>query len=484
MNQPFAPIEVAAFARRDLMTFLHAAFRILRPTEEFVPNWHLELIVDRLIAVAEGRIKRLIINVPPRTLKSVTVSVAFVAWVLGRHPSWRIICASYGQELADNHARDTRRVMLDPFYQRVFSTRLASDRMALNDFQTTRQGGRMATSVGGVLTGRGGNILIIDDPVKPYEAFSKSIREGVNHWYDNTLYSRLDDKQEGAIVIVMQRVHQDDLVGHVLEKEHWEVLSLPAIAPEDQVYEYSTIAGPVRRIRRAGELLHPTRESLASLQAIRATMGEFAFAAQYQQTPVPAGGALVKTEWLRYYEMSKKPQEFDAIVQSWDTANTVSELADYSVCTTWGRQGHNVYLLDVFRKRLNYPDLKRAVRDQAQAYSATTVLIEDKASGTQLIQELLHEGLYHVKGVKPVGDKVMRMHAQTAMIENGFVYFPDSALWIADYVRELTGFPNAKFDDQVDSTAQALAWIAEEGREPGILAYYRMQAEKAQRGEL
>lgn len=150
-----------------------------------------------------------------------------------------------------------------------------------------------------------------------------------------------------------------------------------------------------------------------------------------------------------------------------------TELADYSVCTTWGMQGKDIHLLNVFRKRLDYPDLKRAVQEQARLWSPNTILIEDRASGTQLLQELVREGLPQVAGVKPEGDKVMRMHAQTAVIENGFVHFPKDAFWLADYVQELTSFPQSKFDDQVDSTAQALAWISEAGREPGIITYYR-----------
>ena len=474
--------EYQTLLRQDFATFLHRSFAVLHPTTPFQHNWHLDLLADRLEGVRKGHIRRLIVNVPPRSLKSICCSVAFVAWLLGKDASRQIICASYGQDLADKHARDTRQIMASPWYQRVFSTRLAGDRVPTADFHTTLQGGRMATSVGGVLTGRGGDVIIVDDPTKPDEALSESQREAANEWFSHTLYSRLNDKRTGAIVIVMQRLHLEDLVGHVMAQEPWEVISLPAIAPEDEGWSYRTLSGAKRHTRRAGEALMPEREPLEVLQKIRATMGEYTFSAQYLQSPVPLGGAMVKESWLRYVDAAAWPKQFSTVIQSWDTANKATELSDYSVCTTWGIQGQNIYLLHVHRRRLEYPDLKRGVVDLARSFLPNIILIEDKASGTQLIQELKREGLYQIRGVKVDGDKVMRMHAQTAAIENGFVHLPATGPWLRDYVSELIRFPRAKFDDQVDSTAQALAWIAMAGREPGILQFYRGLFEEHQRG--
>src|SRR5882762_4405269 len=201
------------------------------------------------------------------------------------------------------------------------------------------------------------------------------------------------------------------------------------------------------------------REPRQILDALKRAMGTYAFAGQYQQAPAPVGGGLVKTEWFKRYTPQDKPESFDRIVQSWDTANKVTELSDYSVCTTWGIKGKNLYLLHVLRKQLEYPDLKRAVRQQQQCHSASVVLIEDKASGTQLIQELIMEGFSAVTRYQPDGDKVMRMYAQTALIENGRVHLPTDAHWLDDYLRELAMFPNGRYDDQVDSTAQFLDWF-------------------------
>ena len=354
----------------------------------------------------------------------------------------------------------------------------------MQEFITTRQGYRLATSTGGVLTGRGADIILIDDPLKPEEALSEAQRKAANEWYDHTLYSRLNDKRHGAIVIIMQRLHEDDLIGHVLAQEGWEVLSFPAIAEADEVHRIETIWGAQCFRRRQGEALHPDREPLETLDRIRRTIGEYNFAGQYQQSPAPLGGGLVKAEWFKRYGEKDRPERFDRIVQSWDTANKATELSDFSVCTTWGVKGKDLFLLGLFRRRLEYPALKRAVREQQSLFGANEVLIEDKASGTQLIQELITDGCYGVTRYQPTCDKIMRLHAQTAMIENGFVYIPETAPWLAEYLHELTVFPNGKHDDQVDSTAQFLDWFKKPYPGQAILEYYRMRrAERRQNPE-
>jgi predicted phage terminase large subunit-like protein len=306
-----------------------------------------------------------------------------------------------------------------------------------------------------------------------------ALRHSGNDWFDHTLFSRLNDKRTGRIMIIMQRLHEDDLVGHVLEREGWEVVSFPAIAEQDEVVVIRNPDGTRRIIRRVGEVLHPEREPLEALLTIRQTIGEYNFAAQYQQSPAPLEGGLIKAAWFKHYTKADLPARFSQIILSWDTANTISEMSDYSVCTVWGINKSDVYLLDVFREKLTYPELKRAVKQLAQTYRADVVLIEDKASGTQLIQELVSDGLHIVKAVKPDGDKVMRLNAQTATIENGFVYVPDEAPWLAEYLHELTIFPSSKYDDQADSTSQALAFINQTGPEPGIMTYYRHETARS-----
>ena len=317
--------------------------------------------------------------------------------------------------------------------------------------------------------------------MKPEEALSKAQRQACNEWFDHTLYSRLNDKRNGVIVIIMQRLHEDDLVGHVLAQEAWEVLSFPAIAETDEVHRIETIWGPRCFRRRQGEALHPEREPLETLEHIRQTIGEYNFAGQYQQSPAPLGGGLVKADWFKRYRENDLPERFERVVQSWDTANKVTELSDFSVCTTWGASGKHLFLLSVFRRRLEYPALKRAVREQRDLFNASVVLIEDKASGTQLIQELIAEGCHGVTRYQPTGDKTMRMHAQTAMIENGFVHIPETAPWLAEYLHELTVFPNGKHDDQANSTAQFLDWVKRPFPDQGLFEFLRMQAARSRR---
>ncbi|HEX3430722.1 MAG TPA: phage terminase large subunit [Rhizomicrobium sp.] len=458
--------------RNDFHSFLHRSFAELNPRTPFLDNWHLAVLAAKLENVRLGKTRRLIVNLPPRHLKSHAASIAFPAWLMGHDPSTQILCVSYGQELSDKLSRDCRALMTSRFYETLFPTRLSPMRSAVEEFATTAHGFRLATSVGGVVTGRGGDTIIVDDPLKPEEAVSETFRKRVNDWYDNTLYSRLNDRRKGAIVIIMQRLHEDDLVGHVREQEDWEVVSFPAIAERDESFTVETRTGTRSFGRKAGEALHADREPLEELDKIRRALGSYNFAGQYQQLPAPAGGGMVRREWFRFYDAPLGP--FDRVLQSWDTANKATELADFSVCTTWGAKGKNFYLLDVFRRKLNYPELKRAVRAQAERFGATRVLIEDCASGTQLIQELLGEGLEVVKKVTPEGDKIMRLHAQTAKIEEGRVHLPRSAPWLEDYLAELVVFPRGRYDDQVDSTAQALASLPTEDNLELIRAWARV----------
>jgi predicted phage terminase large subunit-like protein len=467
--------EYQAFARSDLYTFMHRAFRELNPTAPFLHTWHNELVTSKLEACRRGDITRLIINVPPRSLKSHAAAVSFPAFVLGHNPSAQIICASYGQDLASKHSLDCRTVMTSEWYKTLFPTRLAPQKQSVQEFQTVQSGFRLATSVGGVLTGRGADFIIIDDPLKPDEAVSETQRKAVNEWFDHTLYSRLNDKRQGVIIIIMQRLHQDDLVGHVTEQEEWDWVRLPAIAEEAEEH---VIRSPYRTWtarRKAGEALHPEREPLPVLDHLRKTLGEYNFSGQYQQSPSPLGGAMVKFDWLVGYVPGTEPAKFDIVFQSWDTANKSTELSDYSVCTTWGRKSKKLYLLNVFRKRLDYPDLKRAVWQLSARFQPRNILIEDKASGTQLIQELIRDGVHSVTRYEPTMDKIMRMHSVTSTFENGYVFLPTEAEWLDTYMRELISFPACKHDDQCDSTSQALDWAKQQIFKYPLFEYYRLE---------
>ncbi len=444
--------------RQDLPSFIHRSFQLVSPGAPFRHNWHLDAIAWHLRQCFHRRVRRLVITMPPRNLKSICASVAFPAWALGQDPTLRFVAASYSQELAAKHARDCRAVLQSPWYREAFPrTRLDPAKNTEFEFETTARGGRLSTSVGGTLTGRGGDFIVIDDPMKPAEAMSEAKRAAVQEWYDCTLYSRLDDRTRGVIVVVMQRLHLDDLVGHVLGKEYWVHLDLPAIAEAPQRVR---VADDLWHQRAIGDVLHPAREPLAELERLRATLGSHAFEAQYQQQPVPADGGLVKWRWFRTYGRAPDRQPGDEVIQSWDTANKAGERNDYSVCTTWLMRDEACYLLDLHRERLEFPALKRRVAALRRQHGADAVLIEDRGSGTQLIQALLEEGL-HAIAVAPEADKATRLCAQSLHIEAGRVLLPAEASWLDEFRTELLRFPQGRHDDQVDSLSQFLAWAAD-----------------------
>ncbi len=286
----FTSGEVAGVLRADFYSFLVRSFAELHAGKVFSPAWHVEAMAAKLQEVREGGTKRLVVNVPPRHLKSLAASVALPAWLLGHDPALAIVNVTYGQDLSDKVARDCRAVMASEWYQSLFPTRLASPRPPFHELATTEGGFRLATSVGGVLTGRGADVILIDDPLKPTDAMSESRRRAANDWFDSTLYSRLNDKTKGAIVIVMQRLHEDDLTGYVLKSGGFDVVSFSAIAETDEEHAVETPFGRKSFRRSGGEALQEGRESLETLKSIRTTIGEMNFAAQYQQTPAPAGG--------------------------------------------------------------------------------------------------------------------------------------------------------------------------------------------------
>jgi predicted phage terminase large subunit-like protein len=299
------------------------------------------------------------------------------------------------------------------------------------------------------------NFTALVDPLKPEDAMSQAKRDTVNGWYSRTLLSRLNNKARDAIILVQQRVHMDDLAGHVEALDDWVTLSLPAIAEEDALIP---IAPGVDHARKAGDVLHPEREPLSVLENLKLALGSATFSAQYQQCPVPPDGEVVKWSWFRRYST---PPTGLAIQQSWDTASKPDEHCDFSVCTTWGTSGDDLYLLHVDRARLDFPGLKRRVIELAKQWRPRSILIEDKAAGTALIQQLRTEshGIPYPTAFVPRDDKLTRLHAQSARIEAGHVWLPERASWLEDLRVELAAFPQGRHDDQVDSVSQFLAWF-------------------------
>jgi predicted phage terminase large subunit-like protein len=445
-----------ALLRNDFRAFLEKSFRTLSPGDQYVWNWHIGAIAWHLERVRRRKIKRLIINMPPRSLKSLTASVAWPAFLLGRDPSLRLICISYSGELAKKFSNDFRALIEAPFYKSLFPwTRVGRFKDSEVETEFTARGYRLATSVGGTLTGRGGDIIIIDDPLKPDDALSEAKRSAANQWFTNTLLSRLDDKRTGAIVIVMQRIHMDDLTGFLLnQSDEWTVLSLPAVADYDATIPISD--GGVY-CRKLGEALSLEREPLHVLDNIKQQIGSDAFSAQYQQSPVPPGGLMILRSWVkRYSELPPQSEQF-LTMQSWDTASKGGPNNDWSVCTTWIlTRKQKWYLIDVWRQRVDYPTLKANVQHLAKRFRARRVLVEDTGAGIGLVQELQNY-VPGIVAVKPEGDKASRMAIASAKFEAGQVLLPEQATWLPDLEAELFSFPGSRYDDQCDSISQALS---------------------------
>lgn len=447
--------KLEALLRNDFRPFIHKTFATLAPAQKYTRTWHVEAMAWQLERARRGDLRRLIINMPPRSLKSIVASVAFPAYVLGHDPSRRIVCVSYSGDLSKKHSNDFRALIESAWYQSTFpDTRIGPYKNSETEIELTARGYRLATSVGGTLTGRGGDIIIIDDPLKPDDALSETKRSSANQWFANTLLSRIDDQRTGVIIVVMQRVHMDDLTGFLLDQsDDWELLSLPAIAEVDETIPLSAKRTHKRSI---GDPLSPIRQPLDTLEALKLQLGSDAFSAQYQQAPVPPGGAMVKRHWIKRYSVLPPETERRLTIQSWDTASKGGPDNDWSVCTTWIRaKNTNWYLVDVWRGRVDYPTLKAKVQSQAEKFEAQRILVEDAGAGIALVQELRGR-VSGIIGVKPNGDKESRMAVASAKIEAGQVLLPERAEWLADLEAELFAFPGSRHDDQIDSISQAL----------------------------
>ena len=452
-----------ALLRTDFTSFIGKTFDTINPGAEYQANWHIELIAHHLEAVRLGQIKRLIINIPPRALKSVCVSVAWPSWLLGINPAARVIAASYSGVLSTKHSLDARLVLSSKWYQKLFpQTKLSKTHNQKNKFLTTDNGFRFATSIGGSVTGEGGDFLIVDDPHNPAQINSLKMRNRVIEWFEQTFVTRLNDKTKGAIVLVMQRLHPDDLSAHLISSGNWECLKIPSLAPKNIEYNF----GKFHKLYEENELLNQQRDKHEFLLNLEQEIGTRNYAAQFLQEPLPANYNLLSLENIHYFE--KAPESFDYFVHSWDSAIKVSEKADYTVGTLWGVVADKYYLLGMIRKKLSYTDLKNEVEKQINKYKPRFVLIEDKASGQSLIQDLKLAGFVNIKPIKPTLDKVTRFASVVQYFENGQVLVPAKSAFNRVLIAEITNFPNSKNDDIVDSVSQFLNFIKGQNKQGGV----------------
>jgi predicted phage terminase large subunit-like protein len=458
-----------AAVRSDLRLFVDKTFAYLHPGQDIDDNWHLDAIVHKLEQVRLGKIRRLLITMPPRALKSIITSVAFPAYLLGRDPSVQVACVSYGEELGAQLASNCRDVMTSEWYRRACpGARLV--REAEHNLCTAAHGCRRTTTINGPFTGLGCDVLIVDDPIKAQDVFSAPRREAVNSWVRCVASTRLNDKRSGAIIVVMQRLHEDDLAANLIASGGWDHLNLPAINDEDREIEIG--GGRVHRWAK-GELLQPVREPLEVLEQLRRDMGEYAFSAQYLQRPIPAAGNLVKREWLRTYDVLPPREPGDRCIQAWDFAVSASPGADYTAAITALVKGNSVYVIDVFRARIDYPQQRAALERLWKKFRPEEIYVEDAANGTPHLADLRARPLPGVPtpiGVRPKGDKIQRLHVHSSRIQAGDLLLPVLAPWKAAFIDELMAFPYAKHDDQVDALSLLMASSAPRTCAPPISA--------------
>ena len=439
--------------RGSLSPFIRKVFHEVNPGKPFVDSWYFDAMAHRLERCRTGSCNRLAITGPPRSLKSIVTSVAYPAFLLGRNPAERILCISYANELALKHARDFRCVVESSWYRQVFPQTVAH-RNVEDIFETTQHGFRRSGSFAGGETGFGANIIIVDDAMKSDDAHHKPAREKANNYFADTLFSRLDRKTVGVIILVMQRLHDEDLVGHLLRQGGWDHLNLPAIAAQD---EDIPIGNGEFYHRKKGEVLNPAFEPLSSLEETKRMMGTMNFQAQYQQAPVPETGNLIQRRWIKYFE--SLPTRANArIVQSWDTAQKGDQVHDYAVGTTWLYADEKHFLIDLVRNQCDYPTLSGLVLEQNGKHKPDALLIEDHGSGSALIQDLRQRHGIRAIPITPTKDKIVRLSIVSPMFERGEIFLPQNADWLMDFLDELLRFPQARFDDQVDSVTQYLNW--------------------------
>lgn len=439
----------------SLGQYIREAWPVVEPATRFVPGWHIDCIVEHLEAVTRGDIRRLIINIPPRMSKSLCVAVFWPTWEWTFAPATRWLFASYALSLSIRDSLKCRRVIESPWYQSTWGTRfrLAGDQNVKSRFENTKTGYRIAVSVGSALTGEGGDRLVTDDPHNVIDGESEAMRKAALTWYDQSMSTRLNDAKTATQVVIQQRIHQQDLTGHLLEQGGWEHVNLPM---EYEPIERHTSLGIYDRRQAEHDLLCPDRIGPAELSPLKRSLGTYGTAGQLQQRPSPAGGGMIKLAWFKRYHTP--PAQFLRIVQSWDTANKAKELNDPWSGTTWGETKNGHYLLDRYNKRMEYPEGKRVVRSYAEKWKPSVIIIEDKSSGSSLIQDLRLETKLPIIPMEPESDKITRMSVESPTIEAGLVWLPESAPWLLEYETEVSGFPNAAHDDDVDSTSQYLKW--------------------------
>ena len=471
-------------ASASLYEFVKQSWHVVEPGTKFIAGWHIEEICEHLQAVTDGEIRKLLINIPPRHSKSTIVSVMWPMWEWLTQPEQKFLCASYSGNLSIRDNLKARRLIQSPWYQEqwghMFS--LSGDQNAKQRFENNKTGYRLATSVGGTATGEGGSRLILDDPHSAQEAQSDTIRESALDWFDMVWSTRLNDPRNDAMVTIMQRLHDRDISGHILDDiGGWEHLMIPA---EWDGVERQSVLGVYDPREVEGELICPERFGRKEITELKQLLGTYGTAGQLQQDPTPSEGGILRTQFLELWPHDQGLPPFEYILQSYDCAFTEKTTGDPTACTVWAMFTHEgergVMLIDAWSEHLTYPDLRaKAIKDWSTEYGGMSkdspysrarrpdrILVEAKASGQSLLQDLRLAKVPAIGYNPHNADKVSRAHQAAPILELGMVWIPESkknpghrVSWANEFYSELTKFPVAAHDDYVDTFTQAMIYL-------------------------
>jgi predicted phage terminase large subunit-like protein len=445
------------FARRSFREYVRQAWPLLEPETKLIPNWHLDAICDHLQAVHEGKTKNLIINIPYRLGKSILVSVLFPTWTWLSDPAHKYLCTSHTHRLVIINAQKARQIVTSDWYKAFFpngdfSLVKDTENASINNYQ----GVRYSYSVGSKVTGVTANTLIIDDPMTSESASSTLEREAVTRSIENDFMTRLTPPGKGRVIIVMQRLHNEDTSGRYLKNPKWDRLIIPAVFEGD--HRSKTALGWVDPRIEPGESIFEEYFSTDYIEQVRLQNGNHFYASQLQQHPVSAAGAIIHYEWIKTYTELPEVKKWSI---SCDTAIKTGQNNDYSVIQLWAECENGYYLVDMVHKKLEYPDLKKVLTAFCDSNPAHEIIIEDKSSGSQLVQDFKRSSRIPVIPVIPGRDmplkKDERLQLTSGLFESGKIYINEEAYWKLDFMKEVCEFGYTKHDDMVDAMTQYLA---------------------------
>lgn len=480
MSTPLSDID-KTLAERHISEFIRQLWPAIDP-HDYVHGWHIDAICEHAEAVINKDILRLVINVPPRHMKSITLSVALTPWAWLKKPDLQFVYFSYASTLSIRDGVKARRVMDSPQYKEWWGDKyaLTSDQNTKIRYDNDKGGYRICTSVEGVATGEGGDVLVIDDANNVQEAESEPVRTGTNNWFDEVIQSRFNDPKTGALISIQQRSNAKDLTGHIMSKygNDYTYLILPGRFEVESRRKMASKtfhgwSGDPRTEER--ELLWPERFGEPEMEALEKGLGPFSTAGQIQQRPAPRTGGIVPLDKFNRYKVMPAKETWQRISITFDTALKEKELNAYSVGQVWVETSRGLFLLYIWRKKCRYPELKRTAKNLCEEWQPHEVLIEDKSTGCVLIQDLQEDKKYPIKPIDPGSvDKVMRMEAEALAVESGLCWLPEDAsvvvdsgvnqhscVWLGEFEDEVVDFPNSEYKDQIDPMSQYLKTVRE-----------------------